>query len=145
MVVLADGRFNRWLTVSAIFQHGFAFMNYVTDGQSFTAFNGWYRRLALSRPSLPHRLEDMAGSGNPVRLEFDEQTGLYDLTAILPGDLIFLKGNQEDQNQPADLAICVADHQVLHAGTGQTSIRLIDIRQDQKLQNNILFVRRLFN
>jgi hypothetical protein len=87
----------------------------------------------------------MAGSGNPVRLEFDEQTGLYDLTAILPGDLIFLKGNQEDQNQPADLAICVADHQVLHAGTGQTSIRLIDIRQDQKLQNNILFVRRLFN
>ncbi|MGI6326951.1 MAG: hypothetical protein ACOX1U_08380 [Saccharofermentanales bacterium] len=152
MVVLAsDGQIQQVADGERYFSSTALAFNQIThlpNGQSIYGVStvGIARLAALVNGlSLPHRLEDMAGSGNPVRLEIDEQTGLYDLTAILPGDLIFLKGNQEDQNQPADLAICVADHQVLHAGTGQTSIRLIDIRQDQKLQNNILFVRRLFN
>ncbi|MGI6334799.1 MAG: hypothetical protein ACOX1A_09560 [Saccharofermentanales bacterium] len=140
---VADGE--RYFCSTAL---AFNQITYLPNGQSVYGIStvGIARLAALVNGiTLPHLLEDMAKSGNPVRLETDEQTGLYDLTAVLPGDLIFLKSNHGDPARPADLAICVADHQVLHAGTGQTSIRLIDIRQDEKFQNNILFVRRLFN
>ncbi len=96
MVVLAsDGQIQQVADGERYFSSTALAFNQIThlpNGQSIYGVStvGIARLAALVNGlSLPHRLEDMAGSGNPVRLEIDEQTGLYDLTAILPGDLIF--------------------------------------------------------
>lgn len=123
-------------------------ITYLPNGQSIYGISTvGIARLAASVNGvpIPRLLEDQADSGAPVQLKTDDVTGLPDITAIRPGDLVFLAGNRQDSEKPEDLAICVADGQVLYAWPGQTSIRLIDLTQDEKLHKRILFVRRLFD
>ena len=122
-------------------------ITHLPNGQSVYGIStvGIARLAAMTNGiALPRLLADQAASGSPVILEFDETTGLPDISVIRPGDLLFLSGRQDEAGTPSDLAICVAAGQVLYAHSGQTSIRLVDLTLDQDLQKRILFVKRLF-
>lgn len=95
--------------------------------------------------TLPRSLAGQAQSGSKINLVPDAATNLVDLEQILPGDLVFLADSADQENtQPAALAICVGKNQVLFARPGQTSIRLLDLTQNIDLWQRIVLVRRLF-
>lgn len=99
---------------------------------------------AINGIELPRLLSDQAEFGKPVELINDEETGLFKTDTIKAGDLVFLSARSGQSDVAAELAICVADGQVLFADAGQSSIRLIDLSQNADLQARILFVRRIY-
>lgn len=94
--------------------------------------------------NLPRAIGDLAASGQPVELVKDAKTGIFDLSAIEPGDLIFLTDQVGMSDTPVDMAICIKKDQILFARPGQSAIRLIDLTRATDLQLRILFVRRLY-
>ena len=100
---------------------------------------------AINGVTLPRSLAGQALSGQKISLVLDAETGLADLKQVLPGDLVFLSAASGNEDaQPASLAICVDQNQVLYARPGQTSIKLIDLTQNIDLWQRIVMVRRLF-
>ena len=139
---VADGA--RFFSSTAL---AFSQITHLPNGQSIRGIStAGIARLAakINGVSLPRLLQDQAGSGIPVHLEWNEDTGLPDLAVIRPGDLIFLTDRLRRSEEPVELAICVAPGQVLFARPGQTSMRLVDLTLDTELQKRILLVRRLF-
>lgn len=94
--------------------------------------------------SLPRSIVDLAASGRPVELVKNPETGIYDISAIEPGDLIFLTDKVNMSEIPVDMAICIKKDQILFARPGQSAIRLIDLSLATDLQQRILLVRRLY-
>jgi len=99
---------------------------------------------AINGMTLPRQLMGQAASGRPAELRINAETGLIEADSIKAGDLVFFGGNPEDPEIPVDMGVCVADGQILYAGPGQTSIRLIDLLQHEELLKSIIFVRRLY-
>lgn len=99
---------------------------------------------AINGISLPRLLPDLAAGGQIIKPAINEETGLIEADSIKAGDLVFLGDPQAENPQPDEMGICVADGQILYAGPGQTSVRLIDLAQNQELLKKILFVRRLY-
>ncbi len=94
---------------------------------------------------LPRLLEDMTQVGQAVEFEPDETDGLASLDNLLEADLVFFRDEAGLVDGAVDMAICVGDGQVLFAGEGQSSIRLIDLTVDEALRSRILFARRLYD
>lgn len=94
--------------------------------------------------TLPRLLPDLAASGKSADLRVNEETGLIEAESIKAGDLVFLGDLTGNSEQAADMGVCVADGQILYAGPGQTSIRLVDLSVNPDLLKRILFVRRLY-
>jgi len=99
---------------------------------------------AINGIALPRLLPDLAASGQPVDLQVNEETGLIETDSIKAGDLVFLRDQAGNSEQATDMGVCVADGQILYAGPGQTSIRLVDLAANPDLLKRILFVRRLY-
>lgn len=93
---------------------------------------------------VPRTLDGLLQTGQPVPLFYDESTGLLDLSNLLPGDLLFLS----DPNNPekaADVAIYADIGQIIYAKPSQTSIRLMNLNENEDILKRILVVRRLFS
>ena len=98
---------------------------------------------AINGITLPRLLPDLAASGQPADLRINEETGLIEADSIKAGDLVFL-GDPGTPDVPVEMGVCVADGQILYAGPGQTSVRLVDLVVNPDLLRRILFVRRLY-
>lgn len=92
---------------------------------------------------LPRSIEGQMAAGQAISLTNVADTGLPDLSGLLPGDLVFLRESALS-DQVTQVAICMESGQFLLMKNHASSISLVDPAQDTDLQSRIAAVRRLF-
>lgn len=91
--------------------------------------------------TVPRTVEGLLTAGVSLPLVKDPETGHADISQLKRGDLIFFAEQAEQQPR---VGILIQTNQVLYTGSGQTSIRLIDLEREDQLKLTIKGARRIF-
>ncbi|HZJ69265.1 MAG TPA: NlpC/P60 family protein [Candidatus Eisenbacteria bacterium] len=88
-------------------------------------------------------LEQQAEIGTQISFEFDGN-GMPILSGLKVGDLLFFSINDEDSNL-SSAGIYLEDNNMLYAYGNQSSIDVVSFQDNEKLLENLVKVRRLFD
>ena len=100
-----------------------------------------YIAARINGVDLPRTMAGQYRSGIAVTLTADETTGLAMLDPLDTGDLVFFAADGNEQ-EPSEMGIVMADGQILMSRRGWTSIRLVNLVQNQELHRILIGARR---
>lgn len=91
---------------------------------------------------IPRDINEQAKLGTQISFELDSK-GVPNISRLKAGDLLFF--SQSDESQLTSVGLYLSDDNILYAYGNQSSIDIISFQNNEKLAQDLITVRNIFN